>query len=358
MKILIFPSTTFEAISYATQLKNEGHYIVGASSVSGELISDSIFDQNIYIPHIIKDDYIDILTSELKRYGITHFWTSVSSVYGLSKSVLVDLEVEFLCCDPLQSPLVPVELVSKEVDFRKQYLNILQDTLHNNLMGVPLLKSTLFNALSVPGQSHFDKLITVCQIFSDIPVDGDLVEIGVQWGRSAVLFSILTRLFEKGNLLCIDPWPHNGISQGTGTRLENYTKDLDSSSCFTIFATKLAALFPRKLNYIREYSDDALLIYKRIQHSLTTPEFGQVLYTQKISLLHIDGNHSFEAVKSDVEKWCPLVIPGGWIIFDDYNWSYGKGPSTVVDDYLRKNLNMLEIAFFCGGAMFVKRKFN
>ena len=356
MKVLIFPSTTFEAICYAAQLRNEGHYVFGAASVDSEFSSDNTFDRNIHIPHIVDNDFLDILKSTVEQFEITHFWTSVNSVYGLTKSILTSLDVELLSCDPMLSAVIPVSFVSSEVECRKKYLNILQNSVSNELMNNILIESAVFNALSIPGQSHFDKLVTVCQIFSDIPGNGDLVEIGSAWGRSATLFLTLSHLFEKGNLLCIDPWPRDGMTQGTGTCLEAFSKDLDSSSCFTIFTMKLAAMFPRKLNYIRDYSDNALSTYKELAGRLTTSEFGGVSYTQRIALLHIDGNHGLEAVKSDVEKWCPLVISGGWIIFDDYNWSYGEGPTKVVDNYLKNELERIELAFFSGGAMFVKLK--
>jgi hypothetical protein len=356
MKVLLFPSTTFEAVAFASQLKSEGHVAIGAASINSELLNSYIFDENIHIPHIVDDTFIDILTVILKDSEITHFWTSVNSVYGIAKSTVLNLGIDMLSCDPMLSPLFPVELVNSEVDGRAQYLKMLRDSVGNAPIESNVLKSTIFNALSVPGQSHFDKLLTVCQMFSDIPENGDLVEIGSLWGRSANQFLMLSQVFNKGNLLCIDPWPHNGMTQDTGSKLEEYSKDLDSSSCFTIFTMKLAALFPRKINYIRDYSDNALSVYKELSGELNTAEFGNVSYSKKISLLHIDGNHGFEAVKSDVEKWCPLVIPGGWIIFDDYNWSYGEGPTTVVDNYLQTHLHRLETAFFSGGAMFVKLK--
>jgi len=36
-----------------------------------------------------------------------------------------------------------------------------------------------------------------------------------------------------------------------------------------------------------------------------------------IRLLFIDGDHSYDAVKSDLESWLPFVVPGGYVVFDD-----------------------------------------
>ena len=39
----------------------------------------------------------------------------------------------------------------------------------------------------------------------------------------------------------------------------------------------------------------------------------------KIGLLCIDGMHTYEAARLDLESWGPLMIPGGWIEIDDVN---------------------------------------
>ena len=43
-------------------------------------------------------------------------------------------------------------------------------------------------------------------------------------------------------------------------------------------------------------------------------------WAEPVDLLHIDGNHAYEAVRADYEKWSPLVTEGGWIAFHDSQW--------------------------------------
>jgi hypothetical protein len=49
-----------------------------------------------------------------------------------------------------------------------------------------------------------------------------------------------------------------------------------------------------------------------------------------------------------------LVIPGGWIIFDDYRWSFGDGPQTVADEFCRNFERYWSTAFEAGGALFMR----
>jgi predicted O-methyltransferase YrrM len=41
-----------------------------------------------------------------------------------------------------------------------------------------------------------------------------------------------------------------------------------------------------------------------------------------VRLLFIDGDHSYEAVKADLEAWLPHIVPSGYIAFDDVHDHY------------------------------------
>jgi predicted O-methyltransferase YrrM len=53
-----------------------------------------------------------------------------------------------------------------------------------------------------------------------------------------------------------------------------------------------------------------------------------------IDLLFIDGDHSYEAVRTDIEDWVKFVKSGGIVIFHDYGNPCGV--KEAVDRYFRK----------------------
>jgi predicted O-methyltransferase YrrM len=45
--------------------------------------------------------------------------------------------------------------------------------------------------------------------------------------------------------------------------------------------------------------------------------------TQEIDLLFIDGDHSYEGVKTDWDLYSPLLKSGSCVVFHDYGWAEG-----------------------------------
>jgi predicted O-methyltransferase YrrM len=64
-----------------------------------------------------------------------------------------------------------------------------------------------------------------------------------------------------------------------------------------------------------------------------------------IDAVYIDGDHSYEACKADIENWVPWVKKGGLIFFHDYGTPHTPGVVRAVDEmmgdfeYLGKDLD-------------------
>lgn len=116
------------------------------------------------------------------------------------------------------------------------------------------------------------------------------VELGSQWGLS--FFCFCQSMKEQnidGKCYAIDTW------EG-----DEHTGSYDDSIYQQV-----------KEHADANYPDIAVL--KRMLFQEAVNDFDD----NSIDLLHIDGLHTYEAVKEDYETWLPKVRPGGIIIFHD-----------------------------------------
>ena len=120
----------------------------------------------------------------------------------------------------------------------------------------------------------------LCLEITDL--QGDVVEIGVWKGKSLAFMRSLVD--ETTRVIGVDP-----------CELEGQSAELDYFH---------QALFP-----------DCIIVKRYSQFAI-----GNVLeISQKLKLLHIDGSHASDLVRSDFLLYEKFIIPGGYIVFDDYN---------------------------------------
>jgi predicted O-methyltransferase YrrM len=79
--------------------------------------------------------------------------------------------------------------------------------------------------------------------------------------------------------------------------------------------------------------DQSLHFLRSDSHLETTrKDLERILGGQSIDFLFIDGDHSYEGVKGDFERYAPLVRPGGLIAFHDI-LPHAKTTGCEVDRY-------------------------
>ncbi len=118
-----------------------------------------------------------------------------------------------------------------------------------------------------------------------------IAEIGSYTGASACCFGAST----NGKIICIDTWNNNAMSEGKRDTWLEFKKNTSNYSDSIIA--------------IRGYSQDVIEEVKNI--------------TKKLDILFIDGDHSYESVKSDWENYKQLLKPEAIVIFHDYGWAEG-----------------------------------
>lgn len=201
-----------------------------------------------------------------------------------------------------------------------------------------------------PGQCDYRKLQGLVEAVRRAP-EGDIIEVGSLWGRSALALAYLSHQYRTGKLLCVDPWRNQEMLQGVPD-IDAVCEELPIEDIFQAFLVNLAP-FSGRVNYWRGDSSTAMPIYSK-DRGFTTAEFGRTEYQGRIALLHIDGNHALKAVRADIAAWLPFVCAGSWIIFDDYIWPFGDGPQIAADEFCHTFVSGIRTRFVAGGALFVQ----
>ncbi len=348
---LVFPAGMPTSLVWARHASGNGIRIVGASSLPHDPARAN-YPEWASLPWLGDADFPDALRRCLIEKHIDTVFTSHPVVWFRLRELLPKIAPD--------ARLEPEQPWAAELSDYREYrviaARLKRDPLEvgsgDSAPRMPLIKLAALVRLFqlVPGQCDDAKLEALVAIFRRMP-PGDLVEIGSLWGRSAVALAFLANHYKIGSLLCVDPWQSAEIHQGIAA-VDAVFDDVPLEEIFEAFRINLAA-FEGSVNYARSRSADAASTYGA-GSSFFTEDFGRTLYSGEIALLHIDGNHALEAVRTDIAAWRSFVRPGGWIVFDDYCWPFGDGPRVAADEFLVESSARLAAAFVAGGALFVQ----
>jgi len=124
------------------------------------------------------------------------------------------------------------------------------------------------------------------------------VEIGSASGLSACYVGLALKRMGEGRLYAIDP--HTTTDWNDPEAIDSLRMMRENLSKFKV---------ENYVEIIRDYSSNAAKNW-----------------TLPIDLLFIDGDHSYEGVKSDWELYAPHVTPFGIVVFHDTAWDLERGP--------------------------------
>lgn len=126
-------------------------------------------------------------------------------------------------------------------------------------------------------------------------VQGTFVEIGSYLGASASFLAagIHHQVPARKSILhCIDTWHNETMLEG----------ERDT--------------FPEFQKYTSKYREII------VPHRGTSHDVAQ-RFSERIDLLFIDGDHSYDAVKLDWDSWYPHLHESSWVLFHDVQWAEG-----------------------------------
>lgn len=122
----------------------------------------------------------------------------------------------------------------------------------------------------------------------------EIVELGVDRGYSLFVFASAIRKEGKGTITGIDCFDCDS-DFSEGNKHQTILKQIEEQKLDNV-------------KIIRATFDEASKMWSSTG--------------KKIDILHIDGNHAYEAVKGDFNNWFPFVSPDGIVLFHDTNVSH------------------------------------
>lgn len=354
MNILILPCGLIESLNFKTFAKASGHKVIGASANIDERYSD-LYDAFVFLPFFTGTTFEIPFLAAIDRYAIDGVFTPHMFIWHKLDQFLKNHPISVALIGP--SPNKEHLEAIKDLDRRFELLTQNQtarylDSLKPSLTTLQQ-KAVLNSAGRIYGQCGEGKILSLCEITRSAP-PGDIVEIGSAWGRSAYVLTWLARHFHIGPVLCIDPWKFENYRQSEKSEVNLLLKDLDPDVIKEHFLLNMTTFNRGDLNYFQGTSKEAFAAYAAVTPgNISSEEFGDVRYHGEISILHVDGNHDYDNASFDVNEWGSLVVPGGWIVIDDYDWPFGKAPRLVADAFVEKHKTTIDHTFVSDGSLFV-----
>lgn len=339
-----------DAIAYSHDAKGRGERVIATSSLQYDE-SAKYYPAWEWLPSVYEDDFLEALNKMASKHRVGRIYCP----HNIAHHTLLKFKEE----GKLSIPLVGIPPVIQQTYDMQQLLTEAED-IHNFIymlqpdssLSLHMIAATLRQTALTYGESNTSKLAALMALFSTLP-QGDVVEVGSWWGKSAVALIMLAQYFKIGSVLCIDPWDTGeAIQTDSSGLMQSMPGITDWEAVFAGFTVHTAAVASKgAFNYLRLPSVKGAARYKK-DSSISSPEFGTVSYKGKIALIHIDGNHDYKSVKEDYEAWRPCVMAGGWVVLDDYLWLHGNGPQKLGDDILQNE--KIKHSFVAGKALFLQ----
>ncbi|MDP9339181.1 MAG: class I SAM-dependent methyltransferase [Acidobacteriota bacterium] len=175
-----------------------------------------------------------------------------------------------------------------------------------------VLREAWEQARKVPGHLGENEACFLGMLAACVPVKGAIVEIGSFKGRSTVMLAKVASHYDLGPVVAIDP--HNSPI------LLDHDANSEASSYHAFLESIHAAGVSNHVEPHLAYSAD-------IANSWNRP----------IRFLWIDGDHSYEGAKKDLDGFFPHLVPRGVLVFHDALNAF-PGPIRVfVEDVLHSD---------------------
>jgi Methyltransferase domain len=354
---LVFPVSTPEGRSYLNAALGRRERVVGASCDVRDPTGGAAPWRRLPLVH--EPEFLDAFLPLVSEFGVTQIFAGAHMVHASLARLIREqklADVRILNASPLEAECARWEAIfARAESWREVIAGLYPETTPPDpafTAGVIRLAFDLF------GESYDAKLAALLGALGAAP-DGDIVEIGALFGRSASVLLAGRALGEAARRLFVfDPWCADaGAQSELPEALRAYTRATNFAVIVKAFEATFAALAPP--GAMAAFRTASAAGHAWYEHGVAPASHriagSPIAPAGRIALLHIDGNHDYLRAAEDVALWSPLVAPGGWVAIDDYLWRYGDGPRRAGDELLAAWDEAAARAFVIGDCLFVQR---
>ena len=155
-----------------------------------------------------------------------------------------------------------------------------------------------------------DVMMALADLASQVPPGQEIVELGVFQGRTALQLAWGAEQGNGNHVTAIDPWDLAG---------NVYDPPFTDPGSRVLAHTNIESLgYADKIRLIQGFSQD-----------VANDDWAM---ESTIGLLYVDGDHTKEGARRDIEAWAPHLAPGAVIAVDDYGHPDWPGVGQAVDE--------------------------
>lgn len=150
-----------------------------------------------------------------------------------------------------------------------------------------------------------------------VPADQEIVELGVFQGRTALIMAWGAQQGHGAHVTAIDPWDL------PGNVYDPPFTDADSRAWAEYRVNELG--YTDRISLVNAFSHEVAAEW------VISPDLiGRG--NRPVGLLFVDGDHTKEGARLDIEAWAPHLAPGATIAVDDYHHPDWPGVAEAVDE--------------------------
>lgn len=171
----------------------------------------------------------------------------------------------------------------------------------------------------IRGATPDEIAFTLADFAKQVPADQEIVELGVFQARTAVIMAWGASLGSGAHVTAIDPWELTG---------NVYDPPFTDANTRAIAEHNVASIgYGDRIRLLHGFSAD-----------VADGWGGFSLDDRDVGLLFVDGDHTKEGARRDIEAWAPHLAPGAVIAVDDYGHPDWPGVAQAVDELVDEGI--------------------